>query len=256
MCRTVPSMPARTEETLSSWDRVLSWKMPWLPSRIFCLKVATAFSLSSNFALERPKKSLKPCLMRPRAPAVQMALDGIGKFQDGGIGTNDVLKKLLDRRIWLPVRLGPLIVQAVVVTHDDHDLADVAQTGAEEGVEVVVGVDGSQGELDGVPGHADALGSVFCDKAAGGDEVLNVLHDVGNPRGRDLDVAHFAASILLPRIALQQLGGLFCLLWRGSLAQELVQQLRILGARGPPRTDCGAPFPSPFPFPSALVYPW
>ena len=161
----------------------------------------------------------------------QVALDGKGEVEDGSVGANDVLEELLDQRAGLPLGLVALVVQAVVVAYDDHDLADVAQTRAEEGVEVVVAVDGGQGELDGVPGHADALGGVLGDEVAGGHKVFDVGHDVGDPRLGDLDIAQLAAAVLLAGIALQDLGRLLGLFGTGSLAQELGEQLCVLRAR-------------------------
>lgn len=184
-----------------------------------------------KLGLGQAKEVLEAVLDARQRPRGQVALDGKGKVEDGGVGADDVLEQLLDERARLPLGLGALVIQAVVVAHDDHDLADVAQARAEEGVEVVVGVDGGQGQLDGVPGHADALGGVLGEEVARGDKVLDVGHDVGDPRLGDLDVAHLAGAVLLAGVALEQLGGLFGLLGGGALAQELGEQLGVLGVR-------------------------
>ena len=127
------------------------------------------------------KKVLEPVLDAGQRAGRQVALDGKGEVEHGRVGADDVLEQLLDQRAGLPPRPRPLVVQPVVVAHHDHDLADVAQARPEEGVQVIVAVDGRQGQLDGVPGHADALGRALGDEVAGSTKVLNVGHDVGDP---------------------------------------------------------------------------
>ncbi len=134
-----------------------------------------------KLGLGNPKKVLEPVLDTGQRARRQVALNGEGEVEHGRVGAYDVLKQLFDQRAGLPPRPRPLVVQPVVVAHHDHDLTDVAQARPEEGVELVVAVDGRQGELDRVPCHADALGRALGDEVAGSTEVLDVGHDVGDP---------------------------------------------------------------------------
>jgi hypothetical protein len=95
-----------------------------------------------KLGLGDPKEVLEAMLDAGQSPGCQMAFDGKGEVEDGGVGADDVLEEFFNQRAGLPLRLGPLIVEKVVVADNDHDLTDVAQAGAEERVEVVVAMDG------------------------------------------------------------------------------------------------------------------